>query len=125
MENSKYSNKNFLQLYDRMGKIIDRLAKARKKFELKDKKAIAGVKELLNLPSDLFDIDFELATMAVVYDIKETSVKAFFEIKLKILDKESGKNISRNTFLCGMLVDGKHKETLEIKEKDPVKKKVK
>lgn len=111
----KYTNDEFLKFYDRQGKTIDALDRIIDKCKAKDKIMTRKLEEYLNLGSG-FEISFDGESISAVYTIKVPNITAFYQVKLKILDKESGKDISRNTHFCGIIVNGRPSKEFEIKQ---------
>ena len=115
-----YTEEEFLKFYNKLEKTDKSLQKAIGKFTLKDAKVIKEIKNLAGLEEG-FDIDFDETDIRVSYKVDIPNVTSFYQIKLIINDLESGKDISRCTYLCGMIKNGIASKKLELRQILPKK----
>jgi len=116
-----YTEAEFLKFYDKLRKTEDKLQKEIGRFTLKNEKTVREVKNLAGLEAE-FGINFDEGDIRVVYKIDIPNITAFYQIKLIIDDLESGKDISRHTYLCGMIKNGIASKKLELRQILPEKK---
>jgi len=116
-----YTEPEFLKFYDKLRKTENALQKAVGKFTVKDEKVIKEVQSLACLEEG-FSIDFDENDIRVSYQVDVPNIISFYQIKLIIRDLESGKDISRHTYLCGMIKNGVASKKLELRQILPEKK---
>lgn len=116
-----YTEAEFLKFYNKLKKTEDALQKAIGKFTLKDHKVMKQIKELVGLEEG-FAIDFDEDDIRVSYSVDIPNVTVFYQVKLIIKDLESGKDISKYTYLCGMIKNGISGRKLELRQILPEKK---
>jgi len=126
-----YTEAEFLSFYEKLRKTDDKLVKAIGKFTVRDPKVVKDVKELIwrdgfdKDVDNMFDIRFDEENIKVFYQLELPNVTVFYQIKLIIIDNETTKNISKDTYICGMIKNGKESKKFEVKqilaEKETVK----